>query len=190
MLGRLKSSSSRTRVTPSGLPADLIAQAEHDPQARAIFITTSRQLALKVARAVAGQLPRTGPARESLARYGGIVVADDREQATALANRAAAEHLVCDDDRFADSVRAAGAIFVGSNTAQVAGDYAIGSNHVLPTNGAARFRGGLHTSDFVRISTVQRMTRRGLRALAKTVTTLAREEGLESHARSIEVRLR
>ena len=91
---------------------------------------------------------------------------------------------------FAARVRAAGAIFVGSYTAQVAGDYAIGSNHVLPTNGAARFRGGLHTADFVRISTVQRMTRQGLQSLAPTVTTLARQEGLEAHARSIEVRLR
>ena len=100
-----------------------------------------------------------------------------------------AEHLVCDDDRFADGVRAAGSIFIGSYTAQVAGDYAIGSNHVLPTNGAARFRGGLHAADFVRVSTVQRMTRQGLKTLAPTITTLAREEGLEAHARSIEVRL-
>ena len=100
------------------------------------------------------------------------------------------EHLVCDDDRFANAVGAAGAIFVGSYTAQVAGDYAIGSNHVLPTNGAARFRGGLHTADFVRVSTIQRMTRQGLEALAPTVITLARQEGLEAHARSIEVRLR
>ena len=78
----------------------------------------------------------------------------------------------------------------GAYTAQVAGDYAIGSNHVLPTNGAARFRGGLHTADFVRVSTIQRMTRRGLKNLAPTVITLAREEGLEAHARSIEVRVR
>jgi histidinol dehydrogenase len=175
---------------PRWIAADLIAQAEHDPQARAILITTSRQLALKVAHEVAAQLPKDGPARESLKQHGGIVIADSREQASALANRAAAEHLVCDDDRFAGTVRSAGAIFVGAYTAQVAGDYAIGSNHVLPTNGAARFRGGLHTSDFVRVSTVQRMTRRGLRNLASTVMTLARQEGLEAHARSIEVRLR
>jgi histidinol dehydrogenase len=174
---------------PDWIAADLIAQAEHDPQARAILITTSRQLALKVARAVSAQVPPTGPARESLARFGGIIVAANRADAMALANRAAAEHLVCDDDRFADGVRAAGSIFIGSYTAQVAGDYAIGSNHVLPTNGAARFRGGLHAADFVRVSTVQRMTRQGLKTLAPTITTLAREEGLEAHARSIEVRL-
>jgi histidinol dehydrogenase len=175
---------------PQWIAADLIAQAEHDPDARAVLITTTRRLAASVARAVAAQMPATGPARESLARHGGIIVAADRQEAIDLANRAAAEHLVCDDDRLATAVRAAGSIFVGPYTAQVAGDYAIGSNHVLPTNGAARFRGGLHTADFVRVSTVQRMTREGLKTLAPTVTTLARQEGLEAHARSIEVRLR
>ena len=175
---------------PEWIAADLIAQAEHDPDARAILITTTRQLALKVARAVVSQMPPTGPARESLARHGGIIIAAGRQDAVDLVNRAAAEHVVCDDERFAAGVRAAGAIFVGPYTAQVAGDYAIGSNHVLPTNGAARFRGGLHTADFVRISTVQRLTRQGLKGLASTVATLARQEGLEAHARSIEVRLR
>jgi histidinol dehydrogenase len=174
---------------PEWIAADLIAQAEHDPQARALLITTSRRVATNVARAVSMQMPRTGPARESLARHGGIILAGSQTEAADLANRAAAEHLVCDDDRIAGSVRAAGAIFVGPYTAQVAGDYAIGSNHVLPTNGAARFRGGLHAADFVRVSTVQRMTREGLKNLADIVTTLAREEGLEAHARSIEVRL-
>ena len=174
---------------PEWIAADLIAQAEHDPQARAVLITTSRALARKVAGAVARQTPPTGPARESLARHGGIIVAADREDAVRLANLAAAEHLVCDDDRFAAAVSAAGAIFVGTYTAQVAGDYAIGSNHVLPTNGAARFRGGLHASDFVRVVTIQRMTRLGLENVAGTVTTLAREEGLTAHARSIDVRL-
>ncbi len=175
---------------PEWIAADLIAQAEHDPQARALLITTSRRTAQSVARAVSRQMPRTGPARQSLARHGGIIIAGSRSEAADLANRAAPEHLVCDDDKFAAMVRAAGAIFVGAYTAQVAGDYAIGSNHVLPTNGAARFRGGLHASDFVRVSTIQRMTREGLKNLAPTVTTLAREEGLEAHARSIEVRLR
>ena len=86
-------------------------------------------------------------------------------------------------------MRCAGAVFVGPWTAQVAGDYAIGSNHVLPTAGAARFRGGLNAADFVRLVSVQRVTRRGLARLAPTVTTLARAEGLEGHARSIEIRL-
>jgi histidinol dehydrogenase len=83
-----------------------------------------------------------------------------------------------------------GAVFVGAWTAQVAGDYAIGSNHVLPTAGAARYRGGLNAADFVKLVSVQRVTKRGLNSIARTVTTLARAEGLESHARSIEVRQR
>jgi len=175
---------------PEWIAADLIAQAEHDPQARALLITTRRQLSARVGRAVSAQMPRSGPARESLARHGGIIIASSKAEAIDLANRAAAEHLVCDDDQMAAAVTSAGAIFVGAYTAQVAGDYAIGSNHVLPTNGAARFRGGLHAADFVRVSTVQRMTRAGLHNLAATVTTLAREEGLEAHARSIEIRVR
>jgi histidinol dehydrogenase len=176
--------------SPAWIAADLIAQAEHDPDARALLITRSRSLAERVSRAVDAAMPPTGPARESLARHGAIIVARDSAEAIELANAAAPEHLVCDSERVAAGVRCAGAIFIGRYTAQVAGDYAIGSNHVLPTSGAARFRGGLHTSDFVRVSTVQRVTRRGLRNLADTVTTLARQEGLDGHARSIEVRLR
>jgi histidinol dehydrogenase len=175
---------------PDWIAADLIAQAEHDPDARAILITTRRALASKVVRALDARMPASGPARESLARRGGIVIASSDAEAIALANRAAPEHLVCDDRRAADGVRCAGSIFIGPYTAQVAGDYAIGSNHVLPTNGAARFRGGLHAADFVRISTIQRVTRKGLERLAPIVTTLAREEGLEAHALSIEARLR
>ena len=181
------------RGNPEWIAADLIAQAEHDPQARAILITPSRRLALSVAREVNAQLrslPAGSPAREALARFGGIILSLDAEEASALANRAAPEHLVCDDEKTAARVRCAGAIFIGAHTAQVAGDYAIGSNHVLPTNGAARFRGGLNAADFVRVATVQRMTAGGLRRLAPTIVTLARQEGLEGHARSIEVRQR
>ena len=174
---------------PEWIAADLIAQAEHDPEARSVLITTRRQLAREVVRSVSVQMPPAGPARESLARHGGIIIANSFEEAARLANLAAPEHLVCDDDRMAKAVGKAGAIFVVPYTAQVAGDYAIGSNHVLPTSGAARFRGGLHTADFVRISTVQRMTRQGLARLAPTIVTLARQEGLEAHARSIEVRV-
>jgi histidinol dehydrogenase len=181
------------RGNPRWIAADLIAQAEHDPEARAILMTSSKRLASTVIREVAAQLrslPGQSPAREALSRFGGIILAKDAAEAVDLANRAAPEHLVCDDEKTAGRVRCAGAIFIGSYTAQVAGDYAIGSNHVLPTNGAARFRGGLNAADFVRVSTVQRMTPGGLRALAPTIVTLARQEGLEGHARSIEVRQR
>ena len=178
------------RGNPEWIAADLIAQAEHDPQARAILVTSSARLAARVARFVKDRMPADGPARESLARHGGIIITRNSQESAELANRAAAEHLVCDDEQMASAVRCAGAVFIGPYTAQVAGDYAIGSNHVLPTNGAARFRGGLHTADFVRVSTVQRMTAAGFKRVAPVVITLARQEGLEGHARSIEVRLK
>ena len=172
------------------IAADLIAQAEHDLEARAIFITSSRALAGEVAAEVARRLPREGPARQSLRRHGGIIVTRHQAEAIALANRAAPEHLVCTSERVARAIRCAGAIFIGLQTAQVAGDYAIGSNHVLPTNGAARFRGGLSAADFVRVTSVQRVTARGLAAIGPTAVTLARAEGLSGHAASIEVRTR
>ena len=137
---------------PEWIAADLIAQAEHDPQARAILITTSRALARKVARAVASadaadrsgaRIPRA-PRRHHRRRQ----IAKTRSRWPIAPPP---EHLVCDDDRIRRCGAAARArSSSGSYTAQVAGDYAIGSNHVLPTNGAARFRGGLHASDFVR----------------------------------------
>jgi histidinol dehydrogenase len=177
------------RGNPAWIAADLIAQAEHDPDARAILVTSRRRLARAVATEVQRQLPPEGPARASLAAHGGVIVARSSAEAIALANRMAPEHLVVDDEAQAAKVRCAGAIFIGAWTAQVAGDYAIGSNHVLPTGSAARFRGGLSAADFVRVTSVQRVTQRGLEALAPTVIALARAEGLASHARSIEVRL-
>jgi histidinol dehydrogenase len=137
---------------------------------------------------VSRQAPREGPARAALGRHGGIVLTPSSADAIALANDMAPEHLVVDDDRTARAVRSAGSIFVGEQTAQVAGDYAIGSNHVLPTAGAARFRGGLSSADFVKIVTVQRLTRAGLQRIGPTVRTLAQAEGLTCHARSIAVR--
>jgi histidinol dehydrogenase len=172
------------------IAADLIAQAEHDPDARAVLITPSRPLATRVARDVERLTPVEGPAREALTHHGGIVVTRDVHQAIALANAAAPEHLVVESEAMARRVTTAGAVFIGRWTAQVAGDYAIGSNHVLPTAGAARFRGGLNTADFVRLVSVQRVTQHGLARLAPTITTLARAEGLEGHARSVEIRLR
>jgi histidinol dehydrogenase len=173
---------------PAWVAADLIAQAEHDTEARAILLTSSKRFAQAVRRAVLAQAPREGPAIAALQRWGGIVVTRSLKESVEIADRIAPEHLVCDDERVVDGVRA-GAVFVGPWTAQAAGDYATGSNHVLPTSGAARFRGGLSAADFVRTSSVQRLTRRGLRGLAPTVVTLAEAEGLEAHAASIRVRL-
>jgi histidinol dehydrogenase len=107
-----------------------------------------------------------------------------------LANRFAPEHLVLEREQLAQRPLVAGAVFIGPHTAQAAGDYATGSNHVLPTSGAARCRAGLSAADFVRVMSVQRVTRDGLARLAPTILPLARAEGLEAHAESIEIRLR
>jgi len=177
------------RGNPAWMAADLIAQAEHDPDARAVLITPKLRLAHMVVAEVERRLTPEGPARASIEKNGAIIVTATTAEALALANRIAPEHLVVDDERQAAAVACAGSIFIGPHSAQVAGDYAIGSNHVLPTGGAARFRGGLHAADFVKVVSVQRVTLEGLKALGGTITTLARAEGLGAHARSIEVRL-
>lgn len=181
-------------VTASGpaswIAADLLAQAEHDPDARAVMITTNRALAEKVSFEVERQMPADGPARQSTSRHGGIIVCRNIAEAIALANNAASEHVVAGTESIGRRIVNAGAIFVGGWTAQVAGDYAIGSNHVLPTAGASRYRGGLNAADFVKLVSVQRLSKGGLGRIGRTVTTLARAEGLEAHARSIEVRQR
>jgi histidinol dehydrogenase len=178
-----------TNGRPGWIAADLVAQAEHDVDARAWLLTPSRRLADAVARTIAEHAPAAGPARAALARHGAIVVTRSLDEAVDLANRIAPEHLVCDDAATAARVTSAGAVFVGPYAAQAAGDYATGSNHVLPTSGAARFRGGLSAADFVRVASVQRLTRQGLRALAPTALALADAEGLSAHAHSIRVRL-
>jgi histidinol dehydrogenase len=172
------------------IAADLIAQAEHDPDARAVLITPSRTLATEVAAAVERAMPSAGPAAESIRSHGGIIVTRSKPEAIALANAAAAEHLVVDDDAMASKIRCTGSLFVGAWSAQVAGDYALGSNHVLPTAGAARVRGGLSAADFVRQITVQRVTKQGLTQIGPAVIDLATAEGLTAHAESIAVRLR
>jgi len=175
---------------PEWIAADLIAQAEHDPDARAILITWSRLLAERVATAVATRSTGRDLVRKALTANGAVIVARHADQAMALACRFAPEHLVLDREALAKRPITAGAVFIGPYTAQAAGDYATGSNHVLPTAGAARHRGGLSAADFVRVMSVQRVTRAGLARLAPTILPLARAEGLEAHAESIEVRLK
>ena len=175
---------------PEWIAADLVAQAEHDPDARAILITWSRLLAERVATAVATRSAGRDIVRKALTANGAVIVARHADQAMALASRFAPEHLVLDREALAKRPITAGAVFIGPYTAQAAGDYATGSNHVLPTSGAARYRGGLSAADFVRVMSVQRVTRAGLARLAPTILPLARAEGLEAHAESIEVRLK
>jgi histidinol dehydrogenase len=178
---------------PVFIAADLLAQAEHDPETLVTFVTTSKTLA----RAVSQQIVRGGkglpPANEnaiaakSISSRGAILIAGSREEAFDWANRIAPEHITIEKDAL-PLVQNAGSVFVGDYSAQAAGDYASGPNHVLPTAGAARFRGGLSVMDFVKLITVQDLSSRGLNQIAKSVVTLAETEGLKAHADSIRVR--
>jgi histidinol dehydrogenase len=173
---------------PAWIAADLLAQAEHDVDARAILLTPSRRLASRVAAEVERQMPPESVARTSIDRNGAIVVTRSLDEAIALSERMAPEHLVCQSMSIARRLRRAGTVFVGEHSAQASGDYLTGSNHVLPTSGAAAARGGLSAADFVRVSTVQRLTRAGLRTIAPHAVALAEAEGLTAHAASIRIR--
>jgi histidinol dehydrogenase len=173
--------------TPEFIAADLVAQAEHDPEALAVFITTRNQLARKVARATETLSRGNAVARRSLLRNGVILVSASRSQSFDWANELAAEHLAV-DPRDVALVRDAGSVFVGCYSPQAAGDYASGPNHVLPTGGAARFRGGLSVLDFVKLISIQRLSRPGLKQIAPIVESLANAEGLRAHAESIRAR--
>jgi histidinol dehydrogenase len=175
---------------PSWIAADLVAQAEHDPDARAIFITWKRAFAERVLTALTRRARGRDIVERSLRAHGAVVLVESAEAAMALVNTLAPEHLMVESAALIRKPVVAGAVFVGPYTAQAAGDYATGSNHVLPTSGAARFRGGLSAADFVRVFAVQRITRPGLAGLASTIVPLARAEGLRAHAESIEIRLR
>jgi histidinol dehydrogenase len=181
------------RGNASFMAADLIAQAEHDPDAIAIFVTTSRKLAAEVASAIEIQLaalPAGNFARKSLARNGGVLVARSVAQAAEFVARFAPEHLTLAGDaaRLRGHFPAAGSVFLGEWSAQTFGDYASGTNHVLPTGGVARARAGLSTADFVKSISVQEISRAGFKRLAPVAKTLAEAEGLTAHKRSIEVR--
>jgi histidinol dehydrogenase len=178
-----------SRGTPQWIAADLIAQAEHDPDARAILLTPSRRLAAAVADACARQVTSGSVADRALRTNGGIVLTKSINEAIAISERIAPEHVVCDEETTAAKLTRAGTIFVGPWSAQALGDYVTGSNHVLPTSGAAAARGGLSAADFVRVTNVQRITRRGLRAVGDEAIALAMAEGLTAHAASIVTRL-
>ena len=177
---------------PAHLAADLLAQAEHDVDASAVLLTTSKRLAGAVAREVERQLdslPTAPVARKSIAKNSAVVVVRSLEEAVELSNRFAPEHLSIPDASLLPGIRHAGSVFVGTYSPEAAGDYASGPNHVLPTSGAARVRGGLSVCDFVKVISVQELSEKALRSLAPAITTLARAEGLEAHARSVEVRV-
>jgi histidinol dehydrogenase len=175
------------RGDPRFIASDLVAQAEHDPDTLAVFITSSSALAEKAAAEVKLAAMQNEIAKVSLKENGAILVADSHDQALEFANRIAAEHITVSEEDLAH-ISNAGSIFIGDYSPQAAGDYASGPNHVLPTGGVARFRGGLGVQDFVKTISVQQLSRDGLDRIASAVITLAEAEGLKAHAESIRVR--
>jgi histidinol dehydrogenase len=177
---------------PKFLAADMLAQAEHDTDASAILLTTSKRLASQVAKEVERQLavlPTAPVARKAIDRNSAIIIVRSLDEAVELSNAFAPEHLSIHHEELLPKIRHAGSIFVGPFSPEAAGDYAAGPNHVLPTNGAARLRGGLSAADYVKVISIQQLDAKALAKLAPSITTLARAEGLEAHARSVEVRL-
>lgn len=177
---------------PRHIAADMLAQAEHDVEASSILLTTSRALADAVAAEVSRQLeslPTAPVAREAICNNSAAILCPSVQAAVEASNRLAPEHLALYDMSLLPQIQHAGSVFVGPSSPEAAGDYASGPNHVLPTAGAARVRGGLSAADFVKVISVQELTSDGLKHLAPAITTLARAEGLEAHARSVEVRL-
>lgn len=175
--------------TATDIALDLVAQAEHDPAAIAVFITTRTDLARSVVAEV-DRLSRGNPtARASLRRNGYAIVSGSVEEARAITNRLAPEHLTVDDAEDVGWVRNAGSVFVGRWSAQSLGDYISGPNHTLPTGGTARIRGGLSVNDFVKLITVQEYSAEGVKALGDAAARLARAEGLLAHEDAIRERL-
>ncbi len=181
-----------SRGNPEWIAADLVAQAEHDPDAVALFITPSRALAQRVQAAAGEIVKRLGlpVAGKSLSGQGGIIVTRGLAEAADLVNLIAPEHLtLCDGaTSLLGRIESAGSIFLGGYSPVAAGDYASGTNHILPTGGAARLRGGLSAADFVKAISVQRLTRAGLGRLRRAIVTLAETEGLKAHAHSVQTR--
>jgi histidinol dehydrogenase len=179
---------------PSYVAADLLSQAEHDELASALCVTSSPALAARIQRAIEDRLQNTQRRSitvKSLKRYGGIIVTHGMTEAAEIANRIAPEHvelMVKRPLKLARAIRNAGAVFLGPYSAPPLGDYFAGPNHVLPTGGSARFFSPLGTYDFLKRTTVIQAERRALRALAPSISHLARLEGLDDHARAVEAR--
>jgi histidinol dehydrogenase len=180
---------------PDWLAADLLAQAEHDTAAQSILMTDSAELAELVVAAVERQLaslPRGNIAGASWANFGAVILVGSLAEASALADRIAAEHVeiaTAEPQRLAAQIRNAGAIFLGSLTPEVIGDYVAGSNHVLPTARSARFSSGLSVLDFMKRTSILQLDRAALQQLGPAAMVLASAEGLEAHRRSVAIRL-
>lgn len=171
------------------IASDLVAQAEHDPQTLPVFITSSEKLGREVAGVAAEMSAENEIGARSLAANGIVLVARNASQAMEWANSLGGEHITVPSGA-AKSVQTAGSVFVGPYSAQSLGDYVSGPNHVLPTGNVARYRGGLSVLDFLKIITVQEVSKAGLKRIGPTAITLAEAEGLKAHAESVRVRLR
>jgi histidinol dehydrogenase len=180
---------------PAWIAADLLAQAEHDASAQAILVTDDAALAAAVERTIDDELkrlPRRAIAGASWRDFGAVILVRDLDEAVALVDAIAPEHLeiaAADADRLARRIRNAGAIFIGAHTPEAIGDYVAGSNHVLPTARSARFSSGLGVLDFMKRTSILKCGPEQLRALADAAVTLAEAEGLDAHARSVAIRL-
>jgi histidinol dehydrogenase (EC 1.1.1.23) len=182
-------------ATPEYVAADLLAQAEHDPNASVVAVTDHEDTAEAIIKAVEAQISdrqRLDVITEALEQAAsGVIVTRSMSEAILFAEEYAAEHLsiqAADDEAILDRIKNAGSVFLGSHTPVAAGDYASGTNHVLPTSGGARQYGGLSVDTFLRSTTVQRIDKTGLDRLNKTIQTLATAEGLEAHAESVRIR--
>jgi histidinol dehydrogenase len=177
------------RGNAADIASDLVAQAEHGPEALAIFITTRADLAKDVVADTKRRSQENVVAREALDRNGLVIIASTLDEAHQITNRLAPEHLTVDASSDLDWILNAGSVFVGRWSAQPMGDYISGPNHTLPTGGMARVRGGLSVNDFVKLITVQRYTADGIRSLGSPAALLAEAEGLHGHAEAIRLRL-
>ena len=177
------------RGRAADIASDLVAQAEHDPEALAIFITTRAGLAQEVIAETKTRSRDNPVAREALDRHGLVILAADADEARALTNRIAPEHLTVDSAGDLDWVQNAGSVFIGRWSAQPMGDYVSGPNHTLPTGGMARVRGGLSVNDFVKLITVQEYSAQGIAQFGPQAVLLAEAEGLTGHAEAIRTRL-
>ncbi|OZQ62176.1 histidinol dehydrogenase [Paenibacillus sp. VTT E-133280] len=181
---------------PAYVAADLLSQAEHDEMASAILVTPSQSLAVSVAAEVERQLqelPRQAIARSSVENYGAIIVVESMEEGISVVNRLAPEHLeivVEDPMGLVGSIENAGAIFLGAYSSEPVGDYFAGPNHIIPTNGTARFSSPVDVDDFIKKSSLIYYSKEALLRDGTTIIELARREGLEGHARAIEIRLK
>ena len=178
------------RGRAADIASDLVAQAEHDPEALAIFITSRSELAQEVLAETKLRSRNNAVARAALDRNGLVILAANADDAHEITNRIAPEHLTVDSTKDLEWVKNAGSVFIGRWSAQPMGDYISGPNHTLPTGGMARVRGGLSVNDFVKLVTVQEYSRGAITALGPEAVLIAEAEGLTGHAQAIRTRLK